>query len=195
LTITTTYYTDQLHLSGGSVTCTAGGSGGGINCGGSTAGPTALSYRISSQTAGGMMYVGLSGGNTWVLANSSGTTVGSIGSVASTAPGWPLIDGSSPPLVYLPGLSSTPGTVEPRTIGSAGFGAAPFVLPAFPAAITDMQLAQNGILFVLSSNTVHAVITDSIGGATAAGGTQTGAWPSACRDPCRSSNSGIQCPY
>ena len=192
--VTTHFYNDLLQLSGATVSCQTSSNGPGNDCAGSPAGPASLSNRVSSSNP--TRYVGLDSSGAWILADASGNTIGSVGSPAGAAPGWPIIDGSSPPLVYLPGFAGTPGRVEPHVVSSTSYtAAAPFTLPDLPASITDMQLAKNGILYVLSNNTVHAVITDSVGGATAAGGTQAAAWPSQCRDPCRSSNSGIQCPY
>jgi len=104
--------------------------------------------------------------------------------------------------VYLTGIGGTPGRIETRVIeADATFGPAPFVMPQLPFAVFDMLLAQGGVLYALSADssgsqiTVFAMLTDSTGGATAPGGTQAAAWPAQCRDPCRSSNAGVQCPF
>ena len=195
---TTTNFLDTLTLVGGGVSCNPGSVEPVPRCNGSPNGPSSLDLRISS--ANPPAFVGLTGGNTWAIADAGGTVRDTIPGVFGG--GWPVIDGSSPPLVYLAGLGGTPGRIEPRVIkADATFGPAPFVLPVLPFAIFDRIIATSGILYALSADssgsqiTVFAMITDSAGGATAAGGTQTAAWPAQCRDPCRSSNAGVQCPF
>ncbi len=192
--LVTVFYQDQLTLSGSTVVCTSGGAAPTASCAGSPSGPATLSNRIASAVPS-LLYIGQSGANDWSLQDSGGTALGSYGAPLSAGHGWPLVDGSSPPNAYLPGIANTPGRIDVVQFSSSGFVAVPFALPTFPAAISDMLLAKTGILYVLSNNTVHAVITDSTGGGTDAGGSQFSAWPSACRDPCNSSNAGYACPY
>jgi hypothetical protein len=190
----TDIYQSLLTLSDTSVTCSVGTADPGSACSGSPGGPASLSSRVSSALPS-LLYIGQDGNNSWAVTDPSGTPLGTYGAPLAAAHGWPVVDGSSPPMVYLPGVLASPGRVDVLRLGAGGFGAQPFSLPLFPNTIADMLLARNGILYVLSGNMVHAVITDSAGGGTAAGGVQTTGWPSACRDPCRSSSPEYACPY
>ncbi|MGZ6142196.1 MAG: hypothetical protein ACXWLM_02605, partial [Myxococcales bacterium] len=139
--LVTQSFVDTLHLSGGGASCVAGGSAPAPRCNGSPNGPASLTNRVSS--ASPPAFVGLSGGNTWVLTDAAGTPRDSIGGLSG--PNWPLIDGSNPPIVYLTGMAGTPGRVETRVIAAGpAFGPAPFALPLFQFFVFDLVLGANG---------------------------------------------------
>jgi hypothetical protein len=183
-----TSYVNTLSLSGTSVSCSLSGAAPGASCAGSPSGPGSLSLRIATASPAAL-YVGSSGG-AWVAANSGGATLNTWGAPLSS-PGWPLVDGSASPIAYLPGVSGTPSRIDAVQLTSGGFGSLLFSLGGFAGSISDMTLSSGGTLFVLSGNTVYAVITDSTGGL----GSQASAWPSQCHDPCRSSLAGYACPF
>ena len=148
--------------------------------------PPAISTPVS--TASGL-FVGANPTPAWVVTNSGGTVLGTWAGTAAVH-GWPLVDGSPTPVAYLPDVAA--GGIDAVQIGSSGFGTRLYNLsPPFPSAISDMTLSSGGILYVLSSNNVYAIITDSTGSEA----NQASAWPLRCHDPCRSSLAGFSCPY
>ena len=186
-------FTSRVILSGTSVTCSPG-PGPAATCAGSPDGPASLSNRVSTALPAAR-WLGENAAGAWAFTDAAGTELGSYGASLFSIPEWPLVDASSPPRAYLPGVFATAGRIDVVELGVGGFGATLMRLDGFPNVITDMQLSAGGILYVLSGGAVHAVIVDSAGSGTAAGGPQTGAWPSRCHDPCRSSLAGYVCPY
>jgi hypothetical protein len=186
-------FTDWLELSGSTVSC-APGPAAAPACAGSLDGPASLGNRISTALPAAR-WLGQDAANAWALADAGGTELGAYGAPLSATPGWPIVDASSPPRAYLPGVFGLSGRIDVVEIGAGGFGAPQSQLDGFPARIAEMQLSAAGILYVLSGGLVHAVIVDSAGSGTGAGGAQAGAWPSQCHDPCRSSLPGYECPY
>jgi hypothetical protein len=186
-------FTDWLRLSGKTVTCSPGPAAAAA-CAGSPDGPASLGNRVSTAIPAAR-WLGQDGGNAWALADAAGTELGAYGAPLTVAAGWPVIDASSPPRAYLPGVFGSSGRIDVVELEAAGFGARVIQLDGFPGPIVDMQLSSSGILYVLSGGAVHAVIVDSAGSGTAAVGEQRSAWPSHCHDPCRSSLAGYACPY
>ncbi|HEY6912714.1 MAG TPA: hypothetical protein VI356_25250 [Myxococcales bacterium] len=186
-------FTDLIILSGTTVSCSPGPAPA-ATCAGSPDGPASLGNRISTAlpVAG---WVGQDASNAWAFTDASGTELSTYGAPLSAAPGWPLVDASSPPRAYLPNVFGSTGRIDVVQLGAGGFGTTLMQLDGFPGPIADMQLSAGGILYVLSGGIVHAVAVDSAGSGTAAGGPQAGAWASRCHDPCRSSLAGYACPY
>ncbi|HUJ29146.1 MAG TPA: hypothetical protein VLW85_24160 [Myxococcales bacterium] len=178
-------FTNTLSLSGSTVSCSSGGIAPTTHCAGAPGGPASLSQRISSAS----VYVGSNGG-AWVAANSAGATLNTYGATLSS-PGWPMIDGSASSIAYLPGVFGTPSRIDAVQLTTGGFGSLLYDLSGFAGSIIDMTLGSSGLLYVLSGNTIYAVITDSTGGLS----NQASAWPAQCHDPCRSSAAGYSCPY
>jgi hypothetical protein len=185
-------FTDQLKLSGGTLKCAPGPAADGA-CSGSPSGPASLGNRVFTALPA-PLYVGQASSGSWALANGS-AQLDSYGAPLVAGAGWPLIDGSSPPNAYLPGVFGTASRVDVVQIGPSAFVSRLILLDGFPGSISDMVVSAAGILYVLSGNVVHAVIADSAGSGTAAGGPQAAAWPSQCHDPCRSSTAGYACPF
>ena len=87
------------------------------------------------------------------MANAGGTPTDSIGGLAS--PTLAMIDGSTPPKVYLTGTGGVAGRIEPRTItATPQFGAVPFSLPDLPASISLAEVQIIGLVLALGGTLI-----------------------------------------
>ena len=154
---------------------------------------TGLGWPLVTSGSSGSLYAVARRGGQFVLTDLAGNVASSVGFVGGTAA--PLVDAAG--TVFLAGRDSVNQVIGVSAAAGLGSGAVNgAVSHAFPAAIDDLVIDLNGILYVASGGNVYALQTDSKGlGTDPAATANTNAWPARGRDACRSQNLSFACPW
>jgi hypothetical protein len=129
------------------------------------------------------------GASSFMVNTLGGATVGLAVPFAGGAT-TPMVDAAG--TVFLTDRNAVGEVVGLALNGSAGFGGVTVPSHTFPATISDLVVAKNGVLFVVSGGQVFALQSDSPGLGT---DTNSQFWPTRDRDACRSRNLSFACPW